>query len=141
MSIYERPTKSLMADWAREHLSPGQIFNKAAPMQWFAEHYSKIKRNTVGVHVEGRLTAGSESTTRPSNPAAATTSSTSWAPINFDCGSRKAIPHRSTRKISRSRRQPVLRTSRRESRKMSRPARPDGNLPSSETCETTLLRT
>ena len=53
MSIYERPTKSLMADWAKEHLTPGQIFNKAAPVRWFAEHYPKIKRNTVGMHVEG----------------------------------------------------------------------------------------
>jgi hypothetical protein len=53
MSIYERPTKSLMADWAREHLSPGQIFKKSAVVQWFAEHYPKIKSNTVNMHVEG----------------------------------------------------------------------------------------
>ena len=53
MSIYERPTKSLMADWAKEHLTPGQIFNKAARVQWFTEHYPKIKRNTVGMHVDG----------------------------------------------------------------------------------------
>src|SRR5580704_14040390 len=53
MSIYERPTKSLMADWAKQHLGQGQTFNKAAPMQWFAEHYPKIKSNTVSMHVEG----------------------------------------------------------------------------------------
>ncbi len=53
MPIYERPTKSLMADWAKEHLVPGQTFKKAAPTQWFADHYPKIKRNTVGMHVEG----------------------------------------------------------------------------------------
>jgi endonuclease len=52
MPIYERPTKSFMADWAKEHLSPGQIFSKAAPVRWFAEHYPKIKRNTVNMHVE-----------------------------------------------------------------------------------------
>jgi endonuclease len=42
-----------MADWAKEHLAPGQIFNKVAPARWFAEHYPKIKRNTVNMHVEG----------------------------------------------------------------------------------------
>jgi hypothetical protein len=53
MSIYERPTKSLMADWAKEHLTPGQTFGKAEPVQWFASHYPKIKRGTVVMHVEG----------------------------------------------------------------------------------------
>jgi endonuclease len=53
MSIYERPAKALMADWAKEHLVRGQTFNKSAAVRWFAEHYPKIKRNTVGMHVEG----------------------------------------------------------------------------------------
>src|SRR5262249_2448013 len=53
MPIYERPTKSLMADWAKKHVSPGQTFNKAAAVHWFAEQYPKIKRNTVNMHVEG----------------------------------------------------------------------------------------
>jgi len=52
MSIYERPTKSLLADWAREHLAPGQVFKKEAPIRWFSERYAKIKRTTVGMHVE-----------------------------------------------------------------------------------------
>lgn len=56
MPIYERPTKSLMADWAKEHLAPGQAFNKSAPVQWFTEHYPKIKRNTVIMHTEGMST-------------------------------------------------------------------------------------
>jgi hypothetical protein len=42
-----------MADWAKEHLSRGKTFNKAAPAQWFAEHYPKIKRATVNMPVEG----------------------------------------------------------------------------------------
>jgi hypothetical protein len=42
-----------MADWAREHLTAGQVFNKSAPAQWFAQHYPKIKRATVNMHVEG----------------------------------------------------------------------------------------
>jgi hypothetical protein len=53
MPIYERPTKSLMTAWAAEHLSTGQIFKKTAPVQWFTEHYPKIKSNTVSMHIEG----------------------------------------------------------------------------------------
>ena len=51
--IYDRPTKSLMADWAKGHLVPNQTFSKSDVMRWFAEHYPKIKRNTVGLHVDG----------------------------------------------------------------------------------------
>lgn len=53
MPIYERPTKSLMGDWAKETLSPGQTFRKSAAVQWFAKNYPKIKSNTVSMHVEG----------------------------------------------------------------------------------------
>src|SRR4051812_24019056 len=56
MPIYDRPTKSLIADWAKQHLAPGQVFNKAAPVQWFAEHYPKTNRNTVILHIEGMST-------------------------------------------------------------------------------------
>jgi endonuclease len=53
MPIYEKPTKVLMQEWATQHLVPGQIFKKSEPIQWFADHYPKIKSNTVGLHVEG----------------------------------------------------------------------------------------
>jgi len=53
MPIYDRPVKSLMADWAKKHLSPGQTFSKSDAVPWFAEHYPKVKRNTVGMHIEG----------------------------------------------------------------------------------------
>ena len=53
MPIYDRPTKSLMKDWADENIKPGQIFPKSDPIAWFAEQYPKIKRNTVNMHVEG----------------------------------------------------------------------------------------
>ena len=53
MTIYERPTKLLMADWAKEFLKPGQTFGKAEVARWFAQHYPKIKRTTVNMHVEG----------------------------------------------------------------------------------------
>jgi RecB family endonuclease NucS len=42
-----------MVDWAKENLSPGQTFKKAAAVQWFAKNYPKIKSNTVNMHVEG----------------------------------------------------------------------------------------
>jgi hypothetical protein len=42
-----------MHDWARENLSPGQVFSKSAPVAWFRQHYPKIKSTTVGMHVEG----------------------------------------------------------------------------------------
>jgi hypothetical protein len=45
-----------MADWAKEHLALGQAFTKSAPVQWFAEHYPKIKRNTVTMHIDGMST-------------------------------------------------------------------------------------
>jgi hypothetical protein len=53
MAIYERPTKSLMADWAKQNLVPGQVFKKSIAVKWFAEHYPKIKSNTVVMHIEG----------------------------------------------------------------------------------------
>ena len=29
MAIYDRPTKTILAEWAKEHLTPGQVFGKA----------------------------------------------------------------------------------------------------------------
>lgn len=53
MPIYDRPTKALMAEWAKEYLKPSQNFSKSDPERWFAENYPRIKRNTVHMHVEG----------------------------------------------------------------------------------------
>src|SRR5688572_8678622 len=53
MSLYERPTKDLMHDFARDRLKPGQVFEKKDAVQWFKDRYPKIKSNTVGMHVEG----------------------------------------------------------------------------------------
>lgn len=52
MTIYERPTKSLVADWAKETLKPGQTFAKDDVIRWFTQHYPKIKSSTVNMHVE-----------------------------------------------------------------------------------------
>ena len=50
--IYERPAKSLIADWAKANLTPDQTFSKSDVVRWFAEHYPKIKRSTIETHVE-----------------------------------------------------------------------------------------
>jgi hypothetical protein len=42
MPIYDRPTKSLMADWAKDNLKPDQVFSKSDVVPWFAQHYPKI---------------------------------------------------------------------------------------------------
>lgn len=52
MLIYDRPTKSLLADWAKDHLKSNQTFSKSDVLPWFKQHYPKIRRNTVGMHVE-----------------------------------------------------------------------------------------
>jgi endonuclease len=51
--IYDRPTKTLLAEWANEHLKPGQIFSKFDAVRWFKQHYPKTSPNTVKMHVEG----------------------------------------------------------------------------------------
>lgn len=53
MPIYDKPTKTLMAEYAATHLKPGQVFNKQEPIDWFRSNYPNIKSNTVGLHVEG----------------------------------------------------------------------------------------
>lgn len=53
MSKYDKPTKTLMAEWARENLQPGVLFSKAQPVAWFRANYPAIKSNTVEMHVEG----------------------------------------------------------------------------------------
>ncbi len=53
MAIYDKPTKTLMAEWAAEHLQPGVVFSKGQPVAWFKTNYPKIKSNTVEMHVEG----------------------------------------------------------------------------------------
>ena len=52
MTIYERPAKSLLTDWAVENLRPGQTFIKDDAVRWFAQRYPKIKSATINAHVE-----------------------------------------------------------------------------------------
>lgn len=53
MSKYDKPTKTLMAEWAKDNLQPGVLFSKAQPVAWFRTNYPAIKPNTVEMHVEG----------------------------------------------------------------------------------------
>lgn len=53
MPKYEKPTKELMLDFAREMLKPGQVFEKQAAVVWFGSHYPDINPTTVQMHVEG----------------------------------------------------------------------------------------
>jgi hypothetical protein len=53
MSIYERPTKALMLDYAKENLKPGQVFEKRNAVDWFKARYPDIRPTTVQMHVEG----------------------------------------------------------------------------------------
>jgi hypothetical protein len=52
MPNYDRPTKTLMLDWVKDHLQPGKVFTRGDVIRWFAEHYPKTKRSTVNVHVD-----------------------------------------------------------------------------------------
>lgn len=52
MAIYSKSTKELMRDFASASLEPGQIFEKKRAVDWFAQHYPKIRPTTVQMHVE-----------------------------------------------------------------------------------------
>lgn len=53
MPIYDKPTKTLMAEWAQSHLEAGKVFSKREPVAWFKGNYPDLKPNTVKMHVEG----------------------------------------------------------------------------------------
>lgn len=47
LPIYDRSTKELMHEFAKERLKPGQVFGKRDAISWFAENYPKIKPASV----------------------------------------------------------------------------------------------
>lgn len=53
MPIYDKPTKTLMLEFAEEVLQQGQVFEKKDAVNWFKKNYPNIKYNTVEMHVEG----------------------------------------------------------------------------------------
>lgn len=52
MTVYEKPVKVLMREWADTHLQKGQEFSKQNAVQWFAQNYPLVKPGTVTMHVE-----------------------------------------------------------------------------------------
>ncbi len=56
MPIYEKPTKTLMREWATGDLVNGQEFSKDKVSQWFRTNYPLIKAGTVDMHVEAMST-------------------------------------------------------------------------------------
>ena len=52
MAIYDKPVRSLMKDMADAfELQTGQQFTKKQAIEWFAEHYPKIKAGTITAHL------------------------------------------------------------------------------------------
>jgi hypothetical protein len=52
MSIYEKPVWKLMYDMVEDlGLRKGEVFSKDQVLAWFAEHYPKIKGNTISAHL------------------------------------------------------------------------------------------
>ncbi|WP_245510801.1 McrB family protein [Antarcticimicrobium sediminis] len=56
MSIYDRPVKELLHDWAEETLRKGQVFSKNDAVEWFMDRYPKVKSNTVELHIDAMST-------------------------------------------------------------------------------------
>ncbi|WP_145304436.1 endonuclease NucS domain-containing protein [Crateriforma conspicua] len=52
MAIYDKPVRLLMHDMASEFaLQPGEAFTRQRALDWFAEHYPKIKQGTITAHL------------------------------------------------------------------------------------------
>ena len=51
-TIYDRPTRALLKDMIKDlALKPGQVFTTTRAIQWFAEHYPKLKPASVRGHL------------------------------------------------------------------------------------------
>lgn len=61
MAIYDKPVRILMKDMANAFaLEPGQYFTKQQAIDWFAEHFPKIKTGTITAHLV-RLSTNAQS--------------------------------------------------------------------------------
>lgn len=61
MAIYDKPVRILMKDMADAFaLQPGHLFTKQKAVDWFAEHYPKIKTGTITAHLV-RLSTNAQS--------------------------------------------------------------------------------
>jgi hypothetical protein len=52
MSIYDKPVRELMREFAITYLQRSMLFAKKDVLAWFQEKYPRIKSSTVGAHVE-----------------------------------------------------------------------------------------
>lgn len=51
-TIYDKPTRALLKDMLVDlGLKPGQVFTTARAVQWFQEHYPKLKAGSVRAHL------------------------------------------------------------------------------------------
>ncbi|CAM5797785.1 hypothetical protein RFUL19S_04974 [Rhizobacter fulvus] len=51
-TIYEKPTRALLKDMLADlGLQPGQVFTSSRTVSWFAEHYPKLKPNSIRAHL------------------------------------------------------------------------------------------
>ena len=51
-AIYEKPTRALLKDMLKDlGLKPGQVFTSSRAIQWFAEHYPKLKAGSIRAHL------------------------------------------------------------------------------------------
>jgi len=46
MQIYDRPTKTLMLDWVKDHLKSGQVFTRSDVIRRFSQQYPRIEVHT-----------------------------------------------------------------------------------------------
>ena len=61
MAIYDKPVRMLMKGMADAFaLQPGQQFTKQQAIEWFAEHYPKVKIGTITAHLV-RLSTNAQS--------------------------------------------------------------------------------
>lgn len=51
MAIYDKPTKTLLREWASENLEKGRLFTRADAVRWFGEHYPKLATGTITAHI------------------------------------------------------------------------------------------
>jgi hypothetical protein len=87
-----------MADWAKAHLKANQAFSKSDVVPWFAQHYPKTKRNTVGMHVEGMSINNPVRKHHPSiKPGSGYDLFFKLGRIDTVCGTRRVTANRSTR--------------------------------------------
>ncbi len=51
-TIYEKPTRALLKDMLKDlGLKPGQVFTTSRAIQWFAEHFPKLKAGSIRAHL------------------------------------------------------------------------------------------